>query len=193
MKTFAPQRSAEVLPELYARRITLREGVKQVLAAIPTHQYAAAIDYVNDKPVRPGFKELVDFLEGREIPLHVISGGLWDMVVRVLSRSQPGEKRLIERVASITAVKIDTSGEYLRAISEFEGETELVAKVRVMEQYPAQTTIAIGDSLTDLNLAKRADIVFARDPLSEYLEAEGKAYFPWGTFYDVRDRLASML
>ncbi len=41
--------------------------------------------------------------------------------------------------------------------------TELVAKVLVMEEYPADEKIEIGDSSTDFNMALHAPMVFARD------------------------------
>jgi 2-hydroxy-3-keto-5-methylthiopentenyl-1-phosphate phosphatase len=62
-----------------------------------------------------------------------------------------------------------------------------------MQQYPATKTIAIGDSVTDINMALQADLVFARDRLVEYLETEGKAYLPWQDFRDVRDYLTKNL
>lgn len=70
--------------------------------------------------------------------------------------------------------------------------TELMAKAQVMSKYPAYEKIAIGDSITDLNMALRASIVFARDRLAEYLDEQHKTYIPWNNFLDVRDYLAQL-
>ena len=52
-----------------------------------------------------------------------------------------------------------------------------------MAQYTAESKIAIGDSVTDINMALAADIVFARDRLQGYLDAEidaeNKSYIQW--------------
>lgn len=189
LKEFAPELSNEIMPQLYERKLTLREGVRIILESIPSKHYADVINYANEKPIRAGLNELLDFLDEKNVPFVVISGGLYDMVVRVLSRKTEREKTLIERVKAIAAVKIDASGDSLRVSSEFEADSELVAKVRVMEKYPADEQIAIGDSLTDINMALKADLVFARDRLIDYLEQENKPFIQWNSFYDVRDAL----
>ena len=190
LKEFAPELSAELVPQMYARKLTLRDGVRQLLESIPSRQYAEVIAYADDKPVRPGLDELIDFLDAQAVPFVVISGGLRGMIERVLSRTSAEKNPIIERVASIAAMDINTSSEYLQVSSEFEAETELVAKVQVMAKYPAEETVAIGDSVTDINMALKADTVFARDRLIQYLEAEAKPYIRWNDFFEVRDRLA---
>jgi 2-hydroxy-3-keto-5-methylthiopentenyl-1-phosphate phosphatase len=74
--------------------------------------------------------------------------------------------------------------------SDFEGDTELVSKVQVMAQYPADEQVAIGDSVTDLNMALTAPVVFARDRLIQYLDKQNKPYIPWNDFFDVRAQLS---
>lgn len=192
LKEFAPELSATVMPELYARRLTLRDGVRQMLEAIPSARYPEVIAYADDKPVRPGLLELVDFLEEQNIPFVIVSGGVRGMVERVLSRGETEGKSLRDRVTDIAAVDVETDGDFLRVPTQvFEGETELIAKVQVMAKYPAAEQIAIGDSVTDINMALKADLVFARDRLIDYLEAEGKPYIAWNDFFDIRDRLNS--
>jgi 2-hydroxy-3-keto-5-methylthiopentenyl-1-phosphate phosphatase len=194
LKEFAPELSAQIMPELYARRLTLRDGVRQMLEAIASDRYAELIAYADDKPLRPGLVELVDFLEGQSIPFAIVSGGVRGMVERVLSRLGTEERPLLDRVTDIVAVEVETNGDRLRVPPQrFEGETELIAKVQVMAQYPAEEQIAIGDSVTDINMALKADLVFARDRLIDYLEAEGKPYIPWHDFFDIRDALKSKI
>ncbi|MGD2184295.1 HAD-IB family phosphatase [Lusitaniella coriacea] len=194
LKAFAPELSAKIMPELYARRLTLREGVRQMLESIPSERYPEMIAFADDKPTRSGLRELLEDCQKWEIPFVVVSGGLRDMVERVLRRSEGGESPLIERVSAIAAVEVETSSGNLRVPSQdFEGETELMGKVRVMAQYPAQTRIAIGDSLTDINMALEAEIVFARDRLQDYLEGEGKPYIPWNDFFNIRDRVQQII
>jgi 2-hydroxy-3-keto-5-methylthiopentenyl-1-phosphate phosphatase len=65
----------------------------------------------------------------------------------------------------------------------------MVSKVQVMAQHPAEEQIAIGDSVTDLNMALYAPVVFARDRLIHYLDEHGKPYIQWNDFFDVREQL----
>lgn len=184
LKVFAPQMAAEVMPQLYTQELTLRQGVRQMLEAIPASQYDAVIGFADDKPIRAGLVEFMAFCQDRDVPFHLVSGGLRGMVERVLEREN------ITGVASITAVEVDGSGDFLQVPPQpFEGGTELIAKVQVMEQYPGVQKIAIGDSVTDVNMALHADLVFARDRLVDYMHQHHKPFVPWDNFNDVRHNL----
>lgn len=49
----------------------------------------------------------------------------------------------------------------------------------------------VGDSVTDINMSLAADLVFARDPLKQYLDAENKPYVQCHDFWEIRDYLAA--
>ena len=178
------------MPEMYARRVTLREGVRQLLESIPSARYPEIIEYAKPKLIRPGLEALLDFLDAQGVPFVVVSGGVRGIVETVLSQTSTKGKTLIERMAAIYAVDLDTTGNYLQVFSEFEADTELVSKVLVMAQHPAQEQIAIGDSVTDLNMALHAPVVFARARLCQYLDEHKKPYIPWNDFFDICDKLS---
>ncbi len=178
-----PEASARIIPQLYNRTLTLREGGKRLLESVPSHCTSEVIQFSQAQPIRPGFVEFLDFLDLQNIPLVVVSGGIKMMVKTVLGS-------LTERVAGIYAVNIDTSGDYWKVDSDFEAGNELVAKVNVMDLYPTDEKIVIGDSITDLKMALAAPLVFARQPLTHYLDEQNKTYIPWQDFFEIRDYLA---
>jgi 2-hydroxy-3-keto-5-methylthiopentenyl-1-phosphate phosphatase len=180
-KEFAPKLSAQLMPQMYARTLTLRAGVRQLLESIPSARYPEIIEYARIAAIRPGLSELLDFLDAEGVPFIVVSGGLRCMVETTLSQAG-----LRQRVAAVYAIDLDTRLEFLQAYSEFEAGTEMVSKVQVMTQNPALEQIAIGDSVTDLNMALAAPVVFARDRLINYLDEHNKPYLPWHDFFDVR-------
>ena len=183
LKQFAPELSAKIMPEMYALRLTLREGVRQLLESIPSARYPEILEFSRPKPMRPGLVQLLNFLDAKGVRFVVVSGGLQGMVETVLGD-------LVERVDGIYAVDVDTSSKYILVNSAFEGETELVSKVQIMAQYAADQSVAIGDSVTDLNMAMHAELVFARDRLARYLDERKQPYIPWNDFLDIRDYLA---
>ena len=185
-----PEVAGRILPALFAREISLRQGVREILEAIPSDRYPEILAYAARQPIRAGFEDFLDWLETRQIPIVVVSGGIEGMVRTVLSRPGRDGRLFSDRVASIAAMQVDTSGPQLRVSSRFEAGDELVAKVEVMKQYPTGVRVAIGDSVTDIAMARAADLVFARDRLQGYLQAVGKSYEPWEDFWQVRDRLA---
>ena len=186
MNQFAPEVAAKILPEIFAQRISLKQGIREIWESIASCRYEEMIEVSRTKKIRPGFVELLDFVAEHNIHLVVVSGGLRCMIETVLAD-------LLDRVEAIYALDIDLSGEYLRLASEFTGETELLDKVKVIQQYQPEVAIAIGDSLTDLNMAMHVDIVFARSRLAQYLDNRQKSYIPWNNFFDVINYLAPHL
>ncbi|KST66329.1 HAD-IB family phosphatase [Mastigocoleus testarum] len=185
LKKFSPKVSGELIPQMYTRKLTLRQGVRRILESIPSSCYAEILDFSRNREIRPGFEAFLDFLEAESVPLVVVSGGLKEIVKTVM-----GE--LVNRVQEIHAIDVNTTSEYLQVFSEFEGGTELVAKVQVMDRYPCDEKIAIGDSLTDLNMALQTPMVFARDRLAKYLDEQEKSYIPWDDFFEIRDYLKKL-
>jgi 2-hydroxy-3-keto-5-methylthiopentenyl-1-phosphate phosphatase len=183
LRQFTPDLADRLMPEMYARRLTLRQGVRQLLESIPSAKYPEFIEFAKPKAIRSGFAEFLDFLDRHGVPFVLISGGVTVVVETVLGD-------LTQRMAGIHAVDLDTSGPMLQPISPFEGGTELVSKVEVIAQYPCDQAIAIGDSITDLNMALSVPVVFARDRLAVYLQESETAYIGWEDFHDIRQNLA---
>jgi 2-hydroxy-3-keto-5-methylthiopentenyl-1-phosphate phosphatase len=173
----------EIVPEMVARRMTLGEGVRRLVEAIPSNRYGEIIEYVMSVPIRPGLEELLDFLTLRGVPFIIISGGLRGMV-----ESRLGS--IAKFVHEIYALDVEKSGEYLKIIAPFEGKTELMDKTRVISQYPVDEIITIGDGYTDIKMSLKSHIVFARDMLAASLKKMGKDYIPWNDFFDIQRELA---
>lgn len=184
--TFAPGRWEPVKQKLMAGQLSVREGVREIMERIPSARYPEMCAFVAGIPIRPGLEDFLDFLDDRHIPFVVISGGFRGMVE---ARLGP----LKERMHRIFAADLDDSGPFLKVTSDHESDTELVAKAEVMALFPAMKKIAVGDGITDLNMARHADLVFARDMLARFLDKSGIAYHPWTDFFDLRDRLKKLI
>ena len=186
LRRFTPELAAQLLPEIYTQRLTLRDGVRQLVSSIPSTRYSEIIDFTRLQPLRTGLIELLNFLDTNQIPFVVISGGFRGMVEAVVEPFQ-------HRIAAIYAMDVDLQNTHLRVNSAYEGGTEVVAKAQIMAKYRADEAIIIGDSITDLQMALAADLVFARPPLTKYLAEQQKAYIPWQDFIDVRNYLAEYI
>ncbi|MBN1533107.1 MAG: HAD-IB family phosphatase, partial [Spirochaetes bacterium] len=80
MREFAPEAFGRAAPEMVTGRITLRDGVRRVLESIPSRRYPEVLEYIKDKPLRPGFEDFLKFLKTHSIPFIIISGGLRGLV-----------------------------------------------------------------------------------------------------------------
>ena len=190
LKEFSPTLANELIPKILSKEVTLRQGVRQIVQAIPSSVYPQELlRFVQDKPIRPGLSTLIDYLDSRQIPFVVVSGGLRCLVEAVLKR-----ENLYDRCAKIFAIDVDQSNETLKVVSDWESGNELVAKVEIIKQECSnqEKIIMIGDSITDLNASKYADIVFARDALCNYLKEENISFLEWTDFEDIKTKLQSM-
>lgn len=190
LKHFSPSLSNELIPKILAKELSIRDGVKRIIQSIPSTVYPdELLSFAQDKPVRPGLSPFLDYLDSRQIPFVVVSGGFRCLVEAVLQR-----EHVLERCAKVYAIDIDRSQEKLQVQSQWESDSELIAKVNVIrhECQHEETIIVIGDSITDLNAAKCADIVFARDVLCKYLTEEKIAFHEWKDFDHIRVQLEEM-
>ena len=55
----------------------------------------------------------------------------------------------------------------------------------MLKRFGRGRSVVIGDSITDLGMAEEADVVFAREPLSGWLEQRGILFHHWDSFADV--------
>ena len=180
---FAADTVDRLLREIFKGSLSLKDGIREIVESIPSSRYPEMLDFVNGTPLRAGLDEFLDFLADRNVPFVVISGGLMGLVLRQLGP-------LAERAQGIYAANVDTSGEYLRVVSQFEEGDELVNKKKIMGTWRYREAVALGDGVTDQGMAMEASIVFARKHLADFLEKCGKPYVAWKDFHDVRATLA---
>ena len=53
--------------------------------------------------------------------------------------------------------------------------------------------VYVGDGRSDFCVSSRADILFAKGALADHCAAQGRSYFPFDTFHDVRRRLTMLV
>lgn len=179
---FASETWPSLKKDLTSGRISVREAVTRTIHSIDASRYDDILEYTLNFSIRPGFEALLDFLESKNIPLVVLSGGIRGMVETRLGN-------LMNRMHAVFAAEVDISGRKLEISSAYEGETELVDKVRVMQLFNTKEKIAIGDGITDFNMARKADLVFARAGLARFMNENNIPYEPWSDFFDIREHL----
>ncbi len=186
MQEFAPDASRAIIPKLLSGEIPLRDGVPAILETISSDRFADMQERMRLAPLRPGFPEFLDLLDRYKVPLIVLSGSLEDLV---LARLAPFRTRVFR----VIAAQADTSGPFLQISSDSAGEDELVYKPGILKEYPEARKIAIGDSVTDLAMARMADQVFARSILADRLSKEGRPFTKFDTFFDISRNIEIIL
>lgn len=173
-----PGEFQEYSEKLEKGEMTLSQVVRYAFDNAPSSLLPQMLEYIDKVEIRPGFSEFLDEMGRMHIPVVVISGG-----VRQFSERKLAPYR--ERFTQLHAVDLDVSGPKMKLFSRYDDGNELLKKTDVMALYDYGHSIGVGDSFTDMNMAKAVDTVFARDILARYLDKLGKPYYPYETFYDV--------
>ncbi len=179
-RTIDPALYEEKNQEMLAGRLTLGQALHMGFETIPSEKLPLIMEYVRTVPIREGFEDLLDAMEAQHIPVVVISGGLKPYVEEKLA---PYRHKLL----NVHSVDLNCSGSHMRLLSDYEQDGEIMQKTLIMAQYDYQFAICVGDSYTDLRMARASHLVFARDRLAQMLKKQGLPFQPWNDFYDVRD------
>ena len=179
MWRFAPQASARILPEILALRTSLHAGLCAVLGTIPSARWPEMQEFVvQNSHLRAGFPDFLAALPRLGWELLVVTGGFTRMAELVLAP-------LRAQIRAIHGLEVDLSGPTLRVFSPWEDDEELVVKRAIYAHYQPDEAICIGDSVTDLRLARVCPRVFARDRLLGQLRDEQRPCTPFQDFFDI--------
>ncbi|MDR9798013.1 2-hydroxy-3-keto-5-methylthiopentenyl-1-phosphate phosphatase [Aeribacillus pallidus] len=190
MKRFAPKEWEQLKDGVLSQSISIQEGVGKMFALLPSSLKGDIIHYILETAeIREGFRDFVHYAKNMNIPLYIVSGGI-DFFI----------KPLLQPFDSITALfcnKADFSGETITIHWPYTCDEKCpnqncgCCKPTIIRQIANADThsIIIGDSVTDLEAAKIADTVIARDYLSKKCQEFSIPYQSFETFYDCIDIL----
>ena len=168
--------------EMIEGKITLAEALHEGFSSIPVSRLSEMMDYVRGVPLRPGFEELLLAMKEEGIPVVVISGGLRPCIEEKLEPYR-------DLILDVYSVEVDTEGDTLKLISDYEEKGDMLEKTLVMKKYDYKKAICAGDSFTDVRMAKASDMVFARDRLANILQENKIDFIPWEDFYDIKGKI----
>jgi 2-hydroxy-3-keto-5-methylthiopentenyl-1-phosphate phosphatase len=192
---FNPPGWNAIVDDIISGNKSIRQGVGELFALLPSEKQSEIIQYaVGNASIRSGLKELLNYCELHGIQFLVTSGGM-DFFIHPLLASFKLEP---ERIYCNHA---DFSEEFIRIDWPHPCDEECpnqgcgMCKTTIIRKYPEDqyVRILIGDSITDFEAAKLADIVFARSHLIHQCEQLGVSYEPFETFHDVVKRLDDIL
>ncbi|WP_066058181.1 2-hydroxy-3-keto-5-methylthiopentenyl-1-phosphate phosphatase [Robertmurraya korlensis] len=184
MKKFAPPEWELLKDDILSERMSIREGVGRLFSLLPSSKKEEIITYaIENVKIREGFADFVKFLKEQNIPLYIVSGGIDFFVHPILETYGP--------FAGVYCNVADFSGEYINILwpnacdEQCENDCGCCKPSIIRSLKEDFYKVVIGDSVTDLQAAKQADLVIARELLLEKSEEYGLNYREFVTFYDV--------
>ncbi|MFF2754550.1 2-hydroxy-3-keto-5-methylthiopentenyl-1-phosphate phosphatase [Psychrobacillus sp. NPDC058041] len=186
MKKFAPPEYLPIKENILGQRQSIREGVAEMFDLLPVSLKDQIISYLLEQAqIRDGFAEFVSYTKKHNIPLYIVSGGIDFFVHPMLEKFGP--------FSGVYCNESDFSGESIKILYPHGCDEQCTSQscgcckpsiIRKLQGSDA-LSVVIGDSITDLEAAKLADIVIARDFLIEKCEELHISYEPFENFQDV--------
>ncbi|MDQ0162267.1 2-hydroxy-3-keto-5-methylthiopentenyl-1-phosphate phosphatase [Aeribacillus alveayuensis] len=185
MKKFASPEWESVKDAVLDEEMSIRKGVGKMFSFIPSYQKYAMIEYIlSTAEIREGFKQFVEYTERENIPLFIVSGGI-DFFVKPLLKHLIAEDRIFCNEADFSHdfVEIQWPHSCDDQCSNDCGccKPSIIRKIQSKDNF----VIVIGDSITDLEAAKLADFVFARDLLLKKCQDLNLPHRSFETFTDI--------
>lgn len=182
MKEFAPPQWEQMVQKILSQEVSIRKGVGDLFTLLPSTLKEELVQFSLQRGViREGFSEFVKYTKEKKIELNIVSGGI-DFFVHPM---------LAEYDLNIYCNKGNFTGENIKIEWPYSCDDECkndcgCCKPSILRKIGrGRYTIVIGDSITDLQVAKQADFVFARDFLLEKCQELQLNHAPFKTFYDV--------
>jgi 2-hydroxy-3-keto-5-methylthiopentenyl-1-phosphate phosphatase len=187
MEEFSPDGWQPIVNDILNEAISIREGVGKLFSRISSDKKDEIIEFVLTRSkIRDGFEEFIDYTKKEQIPLYIVSGGI-DFFVNPVLKNKLDSKQIIcnHSEFSKSHIEITWPNQCDENCNNDCGCCKPSVIRRLESQYPNTHKIVIGDSITDLQASKLADVVFARDYLIEKCEENKIPYTPFETFFDV--------
>ncbi len=137
--------------------------------------------------IDPTFKEFLKFLEERDIPIAVVSDGIDRIIFETFLKYSIKIPYFSNRL-KFYGEKLHLSFPYYRESCALKRG---VCKCLFLN--PSCYNIVIGDGISDLCVAKKADFVFAKGRLCGLLDREGITYFRFSNFFEIKEMLKDIL
>jgi 2-hydroxy-3-keto-5-methylthiopentenyl-1-phosphate phosphatase len=185
MKHFAPPEWEGIKDGVLSQRISIKDGVGKMFSLLPSEQKEEIIQFVKENGIlRAGFEEFVAFTQKEQIPLYIASGGIDFFVYPVLDRYIDRD-HIYCNASDFSQKNIQII--WPHACDEFCSNDCGCCKPSILRQFDNDkfAKIVIGDSITDLQAAKLADRVYARDYLMEKCEELDIPYTSFTDFTDI--------
>ncbi|MCA0754365.1 2-hydroxy-3-keto-5-methylthiopentenyl-1-phosphate phosphatase [Paenibacillus sp. N4] len=186
IKHFNPEGWEKIVKQTISQELSVKDGVGRLFRLLPSSLQKEVVEFgISNARIREGFAEFLSYCRDQDIEFYVTSGGIDFFVYPVL------EPFGIDR-DHIYCNSSDFSGERIEILwpnpcDEHCSNDCGMCKTAIMRRFPADRyeRIIIGDSVTDFEGAKLADIVYSRSHLTSKCKELGLSHREFETFFDI--------
>jgi len=181
---FSGGRNDALLPGWKAGRLSTRDCLlkEAEMVRAPAAEILAFLDHFD---LDPTFAPFVDHCRALGVPVVIISEGLDIYIKRVLARYGLADLPVISNLGFLEngGLRIEFPHTNHRCTRCGSCKGERIEEYRLACDTPCRVAF-VGDGYSDACAARAADLLFAKDDLQQYCEAEK---IPYNRFVDFRD------
>ncbi|MFD1955682.1 2-hydroxy-3-keto-5-methylthiopentenyl-1-phosphate phosphatase [Paenibacillus thailandensis] len=188
IRHFNPPGWEAIAEQVLAQQISIRDGVGRMFRLLPASLKEQVVDYgISNVRIREGFAELLAYAKEAGIDFYVTSGGIDFFVYPVLERFGIPTNHIFCNGSDFSGERIEIT--WPHPCDEHCNNDCGMCKTTIMRRFPSDRyeRIIIGDSVTDFEGAKLADVVYSRSHLTEKCRELGLAHTEFETFHDIID------
>lgn len=174
-------------PRLRVGDITIEQAMQLEFASVRATADEVRAAVRQHAPIRDGFGEWVEWCARHEHRLVVMSNGFRSVIEPVLAEAGFGHLEVVAHDARF-------SRDGCELVWSERGERCVLCgrpckREPLRARWNGETLVYLGDGISDRCVSLMADVVFARDGLSEHLAQREVAFIPFDDFHDVRAAL----
>lgn len=186
IKHFNPEGWEDIAERTIATELSIKEGVGLLFRLLPSFMRDEVVSFgISNARIREGFTQFLSYCKEHDISFYVTSGGIDFFVHPILEHFDiPGDH--------IYCNSSDFSGERIEIVwpnpcDEYCHNDCGMCKTTIMRRFPKSEyeRIIIGDSVTDFEGAKIADIVYSRSHLTTKCRELHLPHTEYETFHDI--------
>lgn len=196
LEAYADPQWLRIEEEWKTGRISSRECLTAQMALVSATR--EEIDsLLDDIEIDDGFVLLLDACSANRVPVHIVSDGFDYCIQRILSRPSLRLEARLEGVQRVSShLELEGTRWHVNFLSFGQSCSHGCAtcKPATMERLnpSGSPTIFIGDGLSDKYAAARANLVFAKDSLAVYCDAQAILYTPYDNLAAIARRLEQL-
>lgn len=187
---FNPPGWKEIAEKVLSQQISIMDGVGQMFRLLPSSREREVVDFgINNARIRDGFAEFLAYCKEEQIEFYVTSGGIDFFVYPILEKFGIPQDHIFCNGSDFTGERIEITWPHP---CDHECSNNCgMCKTTIMRRFPADRyeRIIIGDSVTDFEGAKLADVVYSRSYLTAKCKELGLAHHEFESFRDIIDHM----
>jgi len=185
IQTFSPTTEWMAAQDAWCQgRISTLECLQRQMAGLDVDE-STLLEYAGRAQIDPGFVRLQRWAASTDTPLAIVSDNFEPIVREVLRRNGIPAAPVYANALAFDGRRVLPSFPYRSA----DCARCANCKATHFARFAGRRIVYVGDGLSDVCPAMRADRVFAKDALAQYLDSQGRAYTAFRSLEEVADAL----